>query len=234
MTEKPYCPALYKSYIILSLGRLNELIIMLAGSIKTLFVKLIQVMMQNYIFQSEESHTHQSKHHNGIKDNIHPTPPLLSPKSACPDFLNSTGQNIATISNIDIDIQPQEHREKVRNAKPPRPASAAAKRTEKEEKKKEDTNVPRPHPRKQVSGVIIAKEEHSGLSGTVPHKHTERPEPVKDSRTPNVNTSVEEDTMKLLQQAAMEDVKNDKQDTTEGKKERKAEAERHLGDRGVC
>ncbi|KAM9444530.1 serine/threonine-protein kinase Nek4 isoform 2-T2 [Clarias gariepinus] len=182
--------------------------------------------------RSEESHTHQSKHHNGIKDNIHPTPPLLSPKSACPDVLNSTGQNIATISNIDIDIQPQEHREKVRNAKPPRPASAAAKRTEKEEKKKEDTNVPRPHPRKQVSGVIIAKEEHSGLSGTVPHKHTERPEPVKDSRSPNVNTSVEEDTMKLLQQAAMEDVKNDKQDTTEGKKERKAEAEHHLGDRG--
>ncbi|KAF5904538.1 serine/threonine-protein kinase Nek4 [Clarias magur] len=184
--------------------------------------------------RSEENHTHQSKHHNGTKDNIHPTPPLLSPKSASQDVLNLTGQNIATISNIDIDIQPQGDREKVRNAKPPRPASAAAKRAEKEEKQKEDTAVLRPHPRKQVSGVVIVKEEHSGLSGAVPHKRAERPERVKDSRTPNVSTSVEEeDTMKLLQQAAMGDVKNDKQDATEGKKERKAEAAHRLGDRGT-
>ncbi|XP_026791253.3 serine/threonine-protein kinase Nek4 isoform X1 [Pangasianodon hypophthalmus] len=184
--------------------------------------------------RSEENH--QSKHHNGIKDNILPNPPLL-PKSPSQDVLNSTGQNVATISNIDIDIQPQEHRDKLRKGKPPRPATSPTKRTEREEKKKEDTAVPQPHPRKQVSGVLIGKEEHSlvsdSSSGTVPPKHTERIEPVKDGRAPNVNMSVQEDTMKLLQQAAMEDVKTDKQDTTEAKEDHKTEAEHHSGDRGT-
>lgn len=188
--------------------------------------------MWNFIFQSEENHSYQSKHHNGIKDNN------ILPNSPSQDVLNATGQNIATISNIDIEIQPQEHRDKLRKAKPPRPAPSAAKQTERDEKKKENTALPQPYPRKQVSGVLLGKEEHSlvsqGSSGKVPPKPTDLMEPVKDSRALNVNMSVEEDTMKLLQQAAMEDVKTDKQDTTEDKEDQKTQAEHHSGDRGVC
>ncbi|KAK3512983.1 hypothetical protein QTP70_034003 [Hemibagrus guttatus] len=184
--------------------------------------------------KSEEHHSSQSKHHNGIKDNILPNPPL-SPKSPSQDALNSTGQNIATISNIDIDIQPQEQRDKLRKVKPPR--TSAAKQTEREEKKKEDTDVPQPHHRKQVAGVLIGKAERSTVSQsssrTVPPKPTERSEPVKDGRAPNVNMSVEEDTIKLLQQAEMEDVKTDKLYTTEVRDEQKTAAEHQSGHRGT-
>lgn len=191
--------------------------------------------MCNFVFQSEENQSSQSKHHNGVKDNIVPNPPL-SPKSPSQDVLNSTGQNIATISYIDINIQPQEHKDKPRKGKPPRPS--AAKGTEREEKKKEDTVVPQPHPKKQVSGVLNEKDERllvaQSLSGAVPQKQQERAGPINDSRVSSVNMSVEEDTMKLLQQAAMEDVKTDKQDTTEAKEDQKTEAERHSGNKEVC
>lgn len=62
----------------------------------------------------------------------------------------------------------------------------------------------------------------------------ERLERVKDSKASNADMSVEEDTMKLLQQAAMEDVKDLKRDTTEIKENEKTEAERRSGDREVC
>lgn len=176
--------------------------------------------MCNFFVQSEENHPSQSKHQNGIEDNIPPNPQSQ-------DVLNSTGQNIATISNIDIDLQPQDHVDELRKAKPPRPATSASKRAVREDGKKEDAAAPQPHLRKQVSGVVTGKEEHSA-------KHMERPEPVIDSRAPSVNMAVEEDTMKLLQQAAVEDVKTSKQDPTEAKEDRKTEAERHLGDRQVC
>ncbi|KAF4093614.1 hypothetical protein AMELA_G00004080 [Ameiurus melas] len=177
----------------------------------------------------------QSKHHNGIKDNIVPNPPLHinSPSQDIQAVLNSTDQNVATISNIDIDIQPQEHRDELRKAKPHRPAASAAKRTERDEKKKEDTAVPQPHPRTQVSGVLIGKEERSLVSqssnGTVLPKPKERIEPVKDSIAP----FAEEDTMKLLQQAAMEDVKNGKRNTTAAEEDQKTEAEHSSGERGT-
>ncbi|XP_060766448.1 serine/threonine-protein kinase Nek4 isoform X3 [Neoarius graeffei] len=180
----------------------------------------------------EENHSNQSKHHNGIKDDN------ILPNSPSQDVLNATGQNMATISNIDIEVQPQEHRDKLQKAKPPRPAPSAAKQTERDEKKKEDTALPQPHPRKQVSGVLLRKEEHSlisqGSSGKVLPKPTELTEPeVKGCHVLNVSMSVEEDTMKLLQQAAMQDVKTDKQDTTEDKEDQKTEAEHHFGDRGT-
>lgn len=188
--------------------------------------------MSIFIFQSEEHHYSQSKHHNGIKDNVLPNPPL-SPKSPSKDVLNSTGQNLATISNIDIDIQPQEHRDKLRKVKPPRPAISTVKRTEREEKKNQDTAVPQPHPRKQAVGKDERSLVSQTSSRTVPPNHVERSEPVKDSRAQNVNTSEQEDTMKLLQQAAMEDVKTDKRDTPEAREEQKTEAEHRSGDKVV-
>ncbi|XP_060714322.1 serine/threonine-protein kinase Nek4 isoform X1 [Tachysurus vachellii] len=180
--------------------------------------------------KSEEHHYSQSKHHNGIKDNILPNPPL-SPKSPSKDVLNSTGQNLVTISNIDIDIQTQEHRDKLRKVKPPRPATSAVKRTD--ENKNQDSAVPQPHPRKQAVGKDERSLVSQTSSGTVPPNLAERSEPVKDSRAQNVNTSVEEDTMKLLQQAAMEDVKTDKRDTPEAREEQKTKAEHRSGDKGT-
>ncbi|XP_053508511.1 serine/threonine-protein kinase Nek4 isoform X3 [Ictalurus furcatus] len=155
--------------------------------------------------RGKRSEENQSKHHNGIKDNILPNPPLLinSPSQDIQEVLNSTDQNVATISNIDIDIQPQEHRDKLRKVKPHR------------------------------KGNLIGKEERSlvsqSSSGTEPPKPTERIEPVKDSRAP----FGEEDTMKLLQQAAMEDIKTGKRDTTEAKEDQKTEAEHPLRERGT-
>lgn len=181
--------------------------------------------MWDFIFQSEENHSSQSNHHNGIKENSSLNP-ALPPKSPSQDVLNSRGQNIATITNIDIDIQPEEHRDKLRKAKPPRPATSAAKQAEREEQKKADTVVPQAHPGKQESVVLSGKVEHSP-------QHMERLEPVKDNSAPNVNMSVEEDTMKLLQQVATEDQKTGKQDATEAKEGQKAEAGHHSGDRWV-
>ncbi|XP_046731412.1 serine/threonine-protein kinase Nek4 isoform X2 [Silurus meridionalis] len=182
--------------------------------------------------RSDENCSQHSKTQNGTKDvNPLPTPPQ-SPNTPSQEILNSTSQNIATISNIDIQLQ--EHVDKLRKAKPPRPA---AKQTEKEEKKKKDDAVPQPHPRKQVSGVLMGKYEPPLVSkssrGTMPSKHTERIEPVKDSRGLNLNMSAEEDTLKLLQQAAKEDIKTDKQDIREAKEVQKTEAEYCLEDKGT-
>lgn len=184
------------------------------------------ILIGNSIFQLEENHSSQSRHQNGIQHNILPDPPLSPKPPKSQDVLNSTGQNIATISNIDIDIQPQEHRDHRRKAKPPRAAPSAAKRPEREEQQKEDTAAPQPHHRKQISGVLIGKEEPSP-------KHVERLERVKDSKAVNADMSVEEDTMKLLHQAAMGDITH-KPDTTGAKEDQKTEAEHHAGDRAVC
>ncbi|TSV54866.1 Serine/threonine-protein kinase Nek4 [Bagarius yarrelli] len=145
--------------------------------------------------RSEENHSSQSKHHNAVKDNIPPIPP----KPPNQNVLNSSSQNIATVSNIDIDIQPQEHKDK--KIKPPQSAISIDNQTERERERKT--------PRKQESGQAINPKE------------TGRPEPFI--------LSVEEDTMKLLQQAAMGDVKNH----TEVKEEQKTEAGHHSGDRGT-
>ncbi|KAI5607045.1 serine/threonine-protein kinase Nek4 [Silurus asotus] len=182
--------------------------------------------------RSDENCSQHSKTQNGTKDvNPLPTPPL-SPNTPSQETLNSTSQNIANISNIDIQLQ--EHVDKLRKAKPPRPA---AKQTEKEEKKKKDDAVPQPHPRKQVSGVLMGKYEPPLVSkssrGTMPPKHTERIGHVKDSRALNFNMSADEDTLKLLQQAAKEDIKTDKQDIREAKEVQKTEAEYCLEDKGT-
>lgn len=73
-----------------------------------------------------------------------------------------------------------------------------------------------------MAGVLVGKEEH-------PAKHVERLEPVKDS----VGMSVEEDTMKLLQQAATGDVKTHKPEIIGAKEDQNTEAEHRSGDRAV-
>ncbi|KAI4881642.1 hypothetical protein NFI96_014196 [Prochilodus magdalenae] len=165
--------------------------------------------------KSEENNHHQRN----AKDNILPNAPLPR-KSTSQDGLNSTGQSIATISNVSIDIKPPESQHKQRQAKPPRPTSTnrhagepplATRQRQREEK--EDPSTPQPHPRKQVSGDHNREDELSShpfilqsSSGRVPPKPADRPKPLKENKAPNANMAVEEDTMKLLQQAEMEHV----------------------------
>ncbi|XP_072521951.1 serine/threonine-protein kinase Nek4 [Salminus brasiliensis] len=170
--------------------------------------------------KSEENYHHQ---HNNAKDHISPNTPL-PPKSSNQDVLNLTGQCLATISNvdIDIDIQPPEPKHNPRKAKPPRPAPAhallgvppsASRRRERAEKEKEDPTTPQPHPRKQVLGDHSREDEllsRPGIpqtsSGDATPKPADRLKPVKENRAPNSNVAVEEDTMKLLREAEMENI----------------------------
>ncbi|XP_062842440.1 serine/threonine-protein kinase Nek4 [Trichomycterus rosablanca] len=171
--------------------------------------------------KKSEENSNQHKLHNGIKDNILTLDTPLPPKSPNQDIQPSTGQSIATISNINFDLQCQEPKDKHRKAKPPRPAPSPTKRRE-----KDDIAAPQPHPRNQVSGVH--REE-------VRQNPREKLESQKGSKDLIVNMAVEEDTLKLLQQAAIEDVKTEDQVTTEDKEDRKTVdvlAECHTGDRG--
>ncbi|XP_036415427.1 serine/threonine-protein kinase Nek4 [Colossoma macropomum] len=166
--------------------------------------------------KSEENNRYQR---NAAKDNILPNAPLPQ-KSSSQDALNSTGQSIATISNVNIDIQPPESQHKMRKAKPPRPTPthrhageppAVIRRGEREEKEKEDPSTPQTHPRKQASGDHNREDERlshpfisQSSSGHAPPKPTDRLKPLKENKAPNANMALEEDTMKLLQQAEME------------------------------
>uniref|UniRef100_A0A3B1IU06 Serine/threonine-protein kinase Nek4 n=1 Tax=Astyanax mexicanus TaxID=7994 RepID=A0A3B1IU06_ASTMX len=169
--------------------------------------------------KSEEKILHQ---HNAAKDPVPPNGPL-PPKPPNQDALNLTGQSLATISNINIDIQPPEPKPNPRKAKPPRPVSAHAiagkppsvsKQREIEKKEKEDPFNLQPHPRKpKVLGDHSREDEllsHPVIpqlpKGDVPPKPTDRLRHYKENKAPNGNLAVEEDTLKLLQQAEMENI----------------------------
>lgn len=142
----------------------------------------------------------------------------LPPKSPTPDILNTTGHSIATISNIDIAVQPLELEE-------PKPRKVRASKSVPDQKTnddvhqkptvgrrtpKHDSPAPQPHPRKQgqdlteregrrISNGAISQSPSS--SNAVPVSVNRR-RPSTEIQRLAANVDSKEDTEELLQEAA--------------------------------
>ncbi|XP_051767713.1 serine/threonine-protein kinase Nek4 isoform X2 [Ctenopharyngodon idella] len=156
----------------------------------------------------EENHLNRQKLCNGVVENVVPNPPL-PPKSPSRDILNSTGQSIATISNIDIEIQSQ----KQRKAKPPQPKPSShqnhkppsvSKKREKDEK--EDPSPPQTHPLKQEFGVSRTEDKMSANELISESSNTAKPADRTNNKALDASMDLKDDTMKLLQEAGVEDI----------------------------
>ncbi|XP_016356033.1 serine/threonine-protein kinase Nek4 [Sinocyclocheilus anshuiensis] len=158
----------------------------------------------------EENHLNRQKPCNGAVEKVLPDP-HLPPKSPSWDILNSTGPSTATISNIDIEIQSQEQKQRKakkpsshQNHKPP----SVSKRREKEEK--EDPGPAQTHPLKQALGVSRAEDKMSANGLISPNSTTPKPadrtKMLSKNQALNASMDLEDDTMKLLQEAGMEDI----------------------------
>nr|XP_055040949.1 serine/threonine-protein kinase Nek4 isoform X2 [Misgurnus anguillicaudatus] len=155
----------------------------------------------------EENHTNRQKPCNGAPENA-PSNTDLPPKSPNRDVFNSTAQSMASISNIDIDVQEQ----KKRKAKSPQPKPGSHNVNKppslhKKREEKEDPVLPRTQPPKQVLGIgkTGAKTTPNGSiskSSTAP-KPADRAKSLKENQTPDVSMDLKDDTMKLLQEAAI-------------------------------
>lgn len=175
---------------------------------KKLSIKLICFVV--HILQIEENHLNRQSPCNGATENA-PSNTHLPPKSPSRDILNSTGQSIATINNIDIEVQEQKHKK----AKPPQPKSSNRHANKppslnKRRDEKEDALPPQTHPPEKVLGVERAEEKTTanGLisRSSTTHKPTDRAKSLTENKTPDVSMDLKEDTMKLLQEAAMQNI----------------------------
>ncbi|XP_051531549.1 serine/threonine-protein kinase Nek4-like isoform X2 [Myxocyprinus asiaticus] len=141
----------------------------------------------------------------------------LPPKYPSREILDSTGHSIATISNIDIEVQPQDQIQKQKKAKPPHPKPnshhnnkppSVSKRRERQEK--ENPSAPHTHPPKQVLGVG-KKEDKTTANRLISQSSAasipaDRTKTLKENKTPDGSMDLKDDTMKLLQEAVIEDV----------------------------
>ncbi|XP_051966929.1 serine/threonine-protein kinase Nek4-like [Xyrauchen texanus] len=158
----------------------------------------------------EDSHFDQQKACNGAmyitSHNSH-----LPPKHPSQDILDSTGHSIATISNIDIEVQPQDQIQKQKKAKPthPKPNShhnnkppSVSKRRERQEN--ENPRAPHTHPPKHVLGV--GKKEDKTTANRWISQSSDASITADVPKTPDGSMDLKDNTMKLLQEAVMEDV----------------------------
>lgn len=159
----------------------------------------------------EENHLNRQNPCNGATENA-PSNTPLPPKSPSRDVLNSTGQSIATISNIDIEVNEQKHKK----AKPPQPKpnSHHSNKPPSLNKRREEKEDPVPlhtHPPKQVLGVKRAEDKTTanGLISQNSTTPTDRAKSLKENKTPDVSMDLKEDTINLLQKAAMQNIPHD-------------------------
>lgn len=139
-------------------------------------------------------------------ENVVPNP-QLPPKSPSRDILNSTGQSIATISNIDIEIQSQ----KQRKAKPPQPKPSSLQNhkppsVSKKRDEKEDPSPPQTHPLKQEFGVSRTEDKISANGLISESSNTPKPADRTNNKALDASMDLKDDTMKLLQEAGVEDI----------------------------
>ncbi|XP_045078852.1 serine/threonine-protein kinase Nek4 isoform X2 [Coregonus clupeaformis] len=160
--------------------------------------------------RKEEINTQDHKGRNGITED---TPPQthLTPKSPTPDILNTTGASLATISNIDIDLQTQEEETNAQRGDPPQTVSNARADNDAlcerpmEERKggKQDPSPPLP-PRRLLSGVSTREEERKTANGPVMQGAPKPRDRVRTSVEKTVNTDDKDDTMELLKDVVIE------------------------------
>ncbi|KAK7128135.1 hypothetical protein R3I93_020667 [Phoxinus phoxinus] len=151
----------------------------------------------------EENNLNRQQLCNGAVENVVPNPPL-PPKSPNRDFLNSTGQSIATITNVDIEIQSQ----KQRKAKPPqpKPSSHQNHKPPSVSVKKEDPSPPQTHPLKQEFGVSRTEDKMSADGLRSESSNTPKPADRTKNKALEASMDLKDDTMKLLQEAGVEDL----------------------------
>ncbi|XP_039512331.1 serine/threonine-protein kinase Nek4 isoform X2 [Pimephales promelas] len=130
----------------------------------------------------EENNLNRQQLCNGAVENVVPDPPL-PPKSPNRDILNSTGQSLATISDIDIEIQSQ----KQRKAKPPQPKPIS----HQNHKPPSVSMKKETHPREQESEEKMSLRSESS--------NTPKPADRTKNKALEASMDLKDDTMKLLQ-----------------------------------
>uniref|UniRef100_A0A8C7QGU2 Serine/threonine-protein kinase Nek4 n=1 Tax=Oncorhynchus mykiss TaxID=8022 RepID=A0A8C7QGU2_ONCMY len=126
-----------------------------------------------------------SQRRNGYNGIIKDAPPktYLTPKFPASDILNTTGASLATISNIDIDIQPQEEERRAQRG---------------------DPSHPRPAPRRVLSGVSCRVEERRTANGPLMQCALNHRDGVRTSVEKTVNMDDKDDTTELLKDVVIE------------------------------
>ncbi|KAG7478019.1 hypothetical protein MATL_G00075970 [Megalops atlanticus] len=157
----------------------------------------------------EKKHSKPLKGNKGVIE-APSTPMELPPKAPAQGILNSSGASLATISNVNLDIQPQEERGHRKTELPaPQPHlsnSDKYKPAEDRGAKKEDPFPPQLQDITAVSGISDRGDERVS-DGSMMQDHTSQPEmrplnegkPVAESQLPPVNMDDKDDTVKLLQ-----------------------------------
>ncbi|KAK6321522.1 hypothetical protein J4Q44_G00084980 [Coregonus suidteri] len=159
----------------------------------------------------EEINSQKHKGHNGIIEDA-PPQTYLAPKSPTPDILNTTGASLATISNIDIDIQPQEEERKAQRGDPPQTVPNAREDNDAlyqrpvEELRggKQDPSHPLPLPRRLLSGVSSRVEERRIANGPLMQCALKPRDGVRTSVEKTVNMDDKDDTIELLKDVVIE------------------------------
>ncbi|XP_041747557.2 serine/threonine-protein kinase Nek4 isoform X3 [Coregonus clupeaformis] len=159
----------------------------------------------------EEMNSQKHKGHNGIIEDA-PPQTYLAPKSPTPDILNTTGASLATISNIDIDIQPQEEERKAQRGDPPQTVPNAREDNDAlyqrpvEELRggKQDPSHPLPPPRRLLSGVSSRVEERRIANGPLMQCALKPRDGVRTSVEKTVNMDDKDDTIELLKDVVIE------------------------------
>ncbi|XP_013988936.2 serine/threonine-protein kinase Nek4 isoform X2 [Salmo salar] len=161
--------------------------------------------------KEEINFTQEHKGRNGITQD---TPPQthLTTKSPTPDILNTTGVSLATISNIDIDLQTQEEETNTQRGDPPQTVSNA--RADNDalcqrsvEEQRGGNPDPPPFlspPRRLLSSVSTREEESKTTKAPVMQGAPKTRDRVRTSVERTVNTDDKDDTMELLKDVVIE------------------------------
>ncbi|TRZ01824.1 hypothetical protein DNTS_026173 [Danionella cerebrum] len=147
--------------------------------------------------KGEENSMSRPKICNGAVDNQAPKH-HVTPRSPTPDLHSSTGQSLATISHIDLEIQC--HDEMYNKAKPPPPEPNSHhnhKPPPVSRREKEDTSAPQ----KLRSGISRTEDWMSANGASITGKPADRSMKKAPARM-----DFKDDTLKLLQEVGMENV----------------------------
>ncbi|XP_010899397.2 serine/threonine-protein kinase Nek4 isoform X2 [Esox lucius] len=159
--------------------------------------------------RKEEFNCQQPRGHNGITDNTTPHAHRTL-KSPTLDNLNRTEASLATISNIDIDIQPEEEGRKAHRGNSPqtghkgRPDTLCSKRLMEERRGgKQDPSHPVSPTCSLVSGVISRGEERRNTGPEVQCLQNPRIR-LRNSREKNLTLDNKDDPKDLFKDVVME------------------------------
>ncbi|XP_052466234.1 serine/threonine-protein kinase Nek4 isoform X1 [Carassius gibelio] len=152
----------------------------------------------------EENHSNRQEPWNVAVEKVVPNPHLPS-KSPSRDVSNSTGRSTATISNIHIEIQTQKQRKAKPSSHQKHKLPSVSKRREKEEKG--DLGPPQTHPLKHILGDGRTEDKMSADGLRSQNSSTAKlTKNLSEEKALDVSMDFKDDTMKLLQEAGMEDV----------------------------